>query len=46
VLFYSLPSLLSAGISGGLAAKNKKKHLCVLRVSAVKKKIDIIDVLT
>jgi len=36
VLFYSLPSFLSAGIFGGSTAKNKKKHLCVLRVSAVK----------
>jgi hypothetical protein len=36
VLFYSLPTSLSAGIFGGSTAKNKKKHLCVLRVSAVK----------
>jgi hypothetical protein len=36
VIFYSLPSLLYAGIFGGSTAKNKKKHLCVLRVSAVK----------
>jgi hypothetical protein len=36
VLFYSLPSFLSASIFGGSTAKNKKKHLCVLRVSAVK----------
>jgi len=36
VLFYSLPSILSAGISGGSTAKNKKKYLCVLRVSSVK----------
>jgi hypothetical protein len=36
VLFYSLPSFLSAGIFGGSTAKNMKKHLCVLRVSAVK----------
>jgi hypothetical protein len=36
VLFYSLPSFMSAGIFGGSTAKNKKKHLCVLRVSAVK----------
>jgi hypothetical protein len=35
VLFYSLPSFLSAGIFGGSTAKNKKKHLSVLRVSAV-----------
>jgi hypothetical protein len=27
-----LPSLLSAGIFGGSTAKNKKKHLRVLRV--------------
>jgi hypothetical protein len=32
VLFYSLPSFLSVGIFGGSTAKNKKKHLCVLRV--------------
>jgi len=36
VLFYSLSSFLSASIFGGSTAKNKKKHLCVLRVSAVK----------
>jgi len=36
VLFYSLPSFLSAGVFGGSTAKNKKKRLCVLRVSAVK----------
>jgi len=36
VLFYSLPSFLSAVIFGGSTAKNKKKNLCVLRVSAVK----------
>jgi len=36
VLFYSLPSFLSAGIFKGSTAKNKKKHLCVLRASAVK----------
>jgi hypothetical protein len=35
-LNYFLPSFLSAGIFGGSTAKNKKKHLCVLRVSAVK----------
>jgi hypothetical protein len=33
VLFYSLPFFLSAGIFGGSTAKNKKKHLCVLRIS-------------
>ena len=32
---YSLPSFQSAGILGGSTAKNKKKYLCVLRVSAV-----------
>jgi sigma-B regulation protein RsbU (phosphoserine phosphatase) len=31
VLFYYLPSFLSAGILGGSTAKSKKKHLCVLR---------------
>jgi len=31
VLFYSLPTSLSTGIFGGSTAKNKKKHLCVLR---------------
>ena len=36
VLFYSLPSFLSASFLGGSAAKNKKKHLSVLSVSAVK----------
>jgi hypothetical protein len=36
MLFYSLSSFLSAGILGGSTAKNKKKHLCVLCVSAVK----------
>ena len=36
VLFYSLPSFLSAGGFGGSTAKNKKKRLCVLCVSAVK----------
>jgi len=36
VLFYSLPSFLSAGILGGSTAKNKKKHLCVLRAFAVR----------
>jgi hypothetical protein len=35
VLFYSLPSFLSARIFEGSTAKNKKKHLCVLCVSAV-----------
>jgi hypothetical protein len=32
MLFYSLPSFLSTGIFGASTAKNKKKHLCVLRV--------------
>jgi hypothetical protein len=36
VLFFSLPSFQPAGIFSGSTAKNKKKHLCVLRVSAVK----------
>jgi hypothetical protein len=36
MLFYSLPSFLSTVIFGGSTAKNKKKYLCVLRVSAVK----------
>ena len=31
VRFYFLPSFLSAGIFGGSTAKNKQKHLCVLR---------------
>jgi hypothetical protein len=39
MLFYSLPSFLSAGIFGGSTAKNKKKHLCVLRASAVNPQI-------
>jgi hypothetical protein len=45
VLFYSSPSFLSAVIFGGSPAKNKKKHLCVLGVSAVKK-INITEVMT
>jgi hypothetical protein len=36
MLFYSLPSFLSAVILGGATAKNKKKHLCVLCAFAVK----------
>jgi len=36
VLFNSLVSFLSGGILGGSTAKKKKKHLCVLGVSAVK----------
>ena len=36
VLFYSLPPFLFAGIFGGSTAKNKKKQLCVLCVSAVR----------
>ena len=35
VLFYSLPSFLSNGIFGGLTAKNKTKHLCVLHACPV-----------
>jgi len=34
LLFFAV--LPVAGILGGSTAKNKKKHLCVLRVSAVK----------
>jgi hypothetical protein len=37
VLFDYLPSFLSAGIFGGQTAKKRKKHPCVLGVSAVKK---------
>jgi hypothetical protein len=36
VFFYSLPFFLSVDIFGGSTEKNNKKHLCVLRVSAVK----------
>jgi hypothetical protein len=36
VLFYSLPGYLSRYLSGS-PAKNKKKQLCVLRASAVKR---------
>jgi len=36
LVIYPLPSFLTAGIFGGSTAKNKKKHLCVPRVSAVK----------
>jgi hypothetical protein len=35
VLFYSLPSFLPVDIFGGSTAKNKKKHLRVLRACPV-----------